>query len=585
MFAHDHDDDDESEGEGNSHNQSDDEQSEYSGLLGKPNSFWLRHLTAPPADGIGAMTMEDTGAHGHSWTNIRPFLAPDETITRQPPDKTGQADTPRTPQRPAHEQTPTPLASPALGKRNAQAAGQPPRGQSAAGDGSPPPSAQQGRLFADRYGASVGAGSPGSSTSGYEGGSSMRPTSNFYEDRSYYSSATLIQRRAEDERLTGRHWPSNVLSSPNDPDEAAYFDRLAIALGEVSPRALARASALRYVRAASSAQDDPLLATDIYSIIYYGLGLTVRPLDCSTLPQVLAVYHRGTRDIYLDWQLLQNPPIGAAALDPAAWRRVVDSSPLARFLLAWCAAVHLTDNYDIPLVLGFAPVPVALAQAAATGAQSTGAPIPIVSSDTLNRYRKAMEAVETLLAPAQRLWQQIASLNLPIHMGERDWRARIRAFYRYPGPSRPSTPNLPNFPGVPGAPGSPLGPSFGAQYPPYGGRPTGAPGGQGAPQSPGASIEDPAEQLIRVLAERNNCPRLFVESQLDGAIASPDWAEWSQRLTQEITALHMRYLTAARLFSMASANGAPGWGVPPLQGGSAAFGRQPPQNMQLILSL
>lgn len=363
----------------------------------------------------------------------------------------------------------------------------------------------------------------------------MRAYSNFSDDHYTYYGATLQQRRAEDERMTGRRWPTNALTSPVEPDEVAYFDQLAIALGEVSPRTLARASALRYVKAARTSQEDVIAATDIYAIIYFGLGLNIRPLDCSSLPQVLAVYYRTTREIYLDRSLLQNVPGGAAQLDPLVWRRAVDSSPLTRFLLAWCAAVHLTDNYDIPLVLGFAPVPVAAAQPPSSNNPlgNSGAAVNnanLVSSDTLNRYRKAMEATETLLAPAQRLWQQIAALSLPLNIGERDWRTRIRAIYGYTGPAYD--------------------------------RPSGGYGQQNASYNASA-YPDPAEQLVRVLAERNSCPRLFVESQLDGAEASPDWGEWSQRLTQEIPTLHMRYLTASRIFSMASASGAGSAWAPP----------------------
>lgn len=415
----------------------------------------------------------------------------------------------------------------------------------------------------------------------------MRAYSNFHDDRYTSYATTLQQRRAEDERMTGRRWPTNALTAPVEPDEVAYFDQLAIALGEVSPRTLARASALRYVKAARTAQEDSIAATDIYAIIFFGLGLTIRPLDCSSLPQVLAVYHRTTREIYLDRSLLQNLSGGTSLLDPQMWRRAVDGSPLTRFLLAWCAAVHLTDNYDIPLALGFAPVPAPVSSAG----QSQGAPNaangaagPLVnnanpvSSDTLNRYRKAMEASETLLAPAHRLWQQIAALNLPLNMGERDWRARIRAIYGYTGPAYDRPASAPGYAGGMGSMGAmgPLGavgaysqsnPNYNPNYP------------------------DPAEQLVRVLAERNSCPRLFVESQLDGAEASPDWGEWSQRLTQEIPTLHMRYLTASRIFGMASggpvggaaSTWAPAGGANPFS--ALGRGAQTPQTLQAVLSL
>ncbi len=407
----------------------------------------------------------------------------------------------------------------------------------------------------------------------------MRAYSHFNDDHYTVYSATLQQRRAEDERMTGRRWPTNALSSPVEPDEVAYFDQLAIALGEVSPRVLARANALRYVKAARAPQEDPIAATDIYAIIFYGLGLTIRPLDCSSLPQVLAVYHRTTREIYLDRSLLQNLAGGTTLLDPQMWRRAVDSSPLTRFLLAWCAAVHLTDNYDIPLALGFAPVPAPVPPPQGMNGVNGEAGTVVnaanpVSSDTLNRYRKAMEASETLLAPAHRLWQQIAALNLPLNMGERDWRGRIRAIYGYTGPAYDRPASAQGYNGARGPAGA------GGAYSAF---------GQSNP-SYNPAYPDPAEQLVRVLAERNNCPRLFVESQLGGAEASPDWAEWSQRLTQEIPTLHMRYLTAARMFSMASANSVgaatPAWSPAAGANPFSALGRpSAPQMLQAVLSL
>lgn len=327
----------------------------------------------------------------------------------------------------------------------------------------------------------------------------------------------LQQRRAEDERLTGRRWPGNGIAYPGSPQEAMYFDQLAIALGQVDPQTLARESALRYVRSARLHGDDDLAATDIYAILYYGLGMTLRPLDCTGLPHVLAVYHRATREVYLDWQLLKDPPVGRAALDSAAWRRAVDGSLLARVLLAWCAAVHLSDNYDVPLVLGFTPqAPSALPPGGVGGAPVPAA--PTLSGDTLNRYRKALVATATLLAPADRLWQQVTALRMRVRMGDPAWRVHLRSEFGYQA-------------GWPGTGGPAVG-------------------------------EDPVEQLIAVLAERNNCPQLLIEAQLDGAIAQMDWGTWSVQLLRELPALQMRFAAASQMFHMNSAAQAPAWALP-----------------------
>ena len=315
-----------------------------------------------------------------------------------------------------------------------------------------------------------------------------------------YSSLGLRQRRAEDERMTGRHWPSNGVVYPGSPHEAQFFDQLAIAFGEADPRTLACEAALRYVRSSRVPGDDELAPTDIYAIVYYGLGLTVRPLDCTGLPQALALYHRATHDVYIDWKLLQDPPYGRVTLDPSAWRRSVDGSAPARFLLAWCAAVHLTDNYDLPLMLGFTPhqggVP--------STPEGRGSSVP---PDTLNRYRKAITAVATLLAPEDRLWRQIAAIGLPLRPSETPWRDRLRAAYGYvPGHASQSQP-------------------------------------------------DPVAQLISMLAVRNNCPPILIEEQLGPSERLLDWGNWSVRLLHEISELQLRFASAARMFHLAAAAG------------------------------
>lgn len=322
-----------------------------------------------------------------------------------------------------------------------------------------------------------------------------------------YTSVALRQRRAEDERMTGRRWPGNGVAYPGSAQEAAFFEQLAIALGEAEPRVLARECALRYVRSSRIPGEDELAATDIYSILYYGLGLTVRPLDCTGLPQALALYHRATRDVYVDWKLLQDPPFGRTTLDPSAWRRAVDGSLPARFLLAWCAAIHLTDNFDLPLMLGFTPHPVALT------AEGTPAQAPAIGPDLLNRYRKAVLAAASLLAPEDRLWRQIATLGLHLSPGDRTWRTRLRAEYGFGGDGK-------------------------------------APAHAG-PFAPGPHV-DPAAHLIAALAERNNCPPSLIAAQLDGMDGALDWGGWTVELLREIPELQMRYQAAARMFHLAA---------------------------------
>jgi hypothetical protein len=320
-----------------------------------------------------------------------------------------------------------------------------------------------------------------------------------------YHLTALQQRRLEDERASGRHWPNSDVGVLGDPHEAQFFQQMAIAFGEVDPHVLARESALRYVRASRVSGEDQLAPTDIYAIMYYGLGLTLRPLNCTNLPQVMTVYYRQNRDIHLDWQLMNDPPYGNVTLDASAWRRAVDSSQLARFLIAWCAAIHLTDNYGVPLLLGFVP--------GQEGSTST----PTLSADTFNRYRIAIEAVGSLLAPVERLWQQINVLGWPVRLGDPEWRAHLRRSYRYAeGQRRPAN---------------------GADY------------GIRQYAQPAAAASDPVDRFLAVLAEYNNCPPLIIEAQLDGPALVPGWYSWSQRLLREIPMLAMRHASAAKAFA------------------------------------
>ena len=337
----------------------------------------------------------------------------------------------------------------------------------------------------------------------------------------------LTQRRAEDERRTGRHWPGNNLSYPGSPYEAMYFEDLAVALGHVDPQILTREGALRYVRSAVIPGEDSLGPTDIYAILYYGLGLTVRPLNCTGVPHILAVYNRESRDVYIDWTIVNDAPIGRSFFEASGWRRAVDASPLARFLLSWCCAVHISDNYDVPLVIGFTPV-----NSAAPGSRPAGVPLSALEPDTLNRYRKTLMATASLLAPAERLWQQISAYRVRIHMGDPEWRARLRA-------------------------------EFGFQ----GWRGTNGP-------AAGFSV-DPVDQLLDSLAEQNRCPRFLIEAQLDGNTGQLDWDVWSMHLMQQLPDLQQRYVAAAQMFRMSGQN--QNWA------GTARTTDSPPVQMRLSL--
>ena len=345
-----------------------------------------------------------------------------------------------------------------------------------------------------------------------------------------YVHADLQNRRAEDERLTGRSWPGSGIPHPANAHEAMIFDQLALALGEVNPRVFARERALRYVQASRLPEEDQLAPTDVYAIFYYGLGLTLRPLDCVGLPHVLATYHRRLHEVYLDWVLLQDPPYGRATLDQTAWRRAVDSSQLARLLVAWCVATHLCENYDVPLLLGFSlPVP----QPAHTDSLTSAGAASLLpagnTGDLLNRYRKTMIAFATLLAPQERLWQQISALQLGIHMGDAEWRAHLRGsragVWREVKTARRQTP-------------------LGIWYP---------------------RDVDPVAQVIRVLAELNNCPPSLIEWQLDGKMGVLDWDAWSMRLLGEVPVLQQRYAAAGQLLCGEARARVGGW---PVAGGA-----------------
>jgi hypothetical protein len=337
-----------------------------------------------------------------------------------------------------------------------------------------------------------------------------------------YFRADLQRRRLEDERLTGRCWPGSFTPLSNGQNDTLLDDQLTIALGDVDCRLLARESALRYVRASQRPGQhklDALVATDIYAIFYYGLGLSLRPLDCTGLPHVLAVYHRQSHDVYLDWSLLSDPPYGLDALDHAAWRRAVDTSPVARILLAWCVATHIAENFDVPLVLGYSAYTAPVTLEGQDVPKSMATPL---SSDTFNRYRKTITALAALLAPQERLSLQMASMGLPFPRGDPDWRVHLRAAYGHgTGWQRGHT-----------------------QQP--------LPGGA-------ASSSDVVEHVISVLAEQNHCPRLLVEWELDGNLGLLDWDTWSMDLLRGTFGLWMRYTAADQYFRTRTGTLRPQW--------------------------
>jgi hypothetical protein len=453
--------------------------SSFSGELGSPSTTWVGWLAAdsgveyePGSDG-----MDSYGAPVDSSTESPPQRTLfDERYSRQPWDQ----------------------SAPSSGRGTLM----PPSPSSI-------PRAEAGRTRAPRR-----------PSDGYTG---RLPTQDAY---SPFFHADLQQRRLQDERLTGRCWPGNGIPYPGSPHEAMFFDQLAIALGEVDPRTLARESALRYVRASRRPGEDTLGPTDIYAIFYYGLGLSLRPLDCAGLPHVLATYSRHLHEVYLDWTLLKDPPYGRATLDQSAWRRTLDNSPLARILLAWCAATHLAENYDVPLVLGFSGYTGPLGDSVQTQPLGGLTLSPAgMAGDVLNRYRKTILAFANLLAPQERLWQQVSALHLGIPMGDPQWRAYVRAICSLEGSAG-------------------------------GWRQAGVighllPGGFWYPHD-----MDPVEQLITILAERNCCPPSLVAWQLDGNPGILDWDAWSMQLLRDVPALQQRYAVAERYLYSSMPGGA-----------------------------
>jgi hypothetical protein len=312
-------------------------------------------------------------------------------------------------------------------------------------------------------------------------------------------------RRHQDYRATGRRWPgvnvTKLEQALTCPESAAYLGSVCVAVGAARTVALARMAAQRYLDAAQR-QSAPLDATDIYSIAYYGLGLTISPLDCSRNPETLAVYHQAVSHVHLDWTLFRQvlAPRGEGVVDPLVWRRVFDSSPTARFLLSWIVATHLTTPCDTPIHLGFVE------------AQSWQGLATQRNPDTLGRLHRALVAVQTLLAPIERVWDQVMALHLPVKVtrGDRRWRAVLRAF-------------------IPELPTAPLRP-------------------QATTRPDGRSPDDLDVLLVETLAEHNGCPPLLIERALDGADELPNWAAVSGRLLRELPQLSVRARQCVRMW-------------------------------------
>jgi hypothetical protein len=133
-------------------------------------------------------------------------------------------------------------------------------------------------------------------------------------------------------------------------------------------------------------------ATDVVGIACDGMGMQLEVLDCSQHPHILGVLYPAARQLYLDWTILHDAPKGIATHSTFVWRKAVDGSSLARFLVAWGAAHMTTVVEPRPVIYGF----------------SRPNETPTIA--TMQHRMATMRRVAQLLCPRPRLYGQVKEL-------------------------------------------------------------------------------------------------------------------------------------------------------------------------------
>lgn len=132
--------------------------------------------------------------------------------------------------------------------------------------------------------------------------------------------------------------------------------------------------------------------TDVVGIARNGMKVQLQLLDTSQQPNIVGVLYPATKQFFLDWTLLRGAPTSFGLQSTFAWRKSVDASPGARFLLAW-AIVHLSCENDYrPYTYGFLPTRTS------------------PNLHTVQRRLATMRRVAQLLCPRPRLYAQTQAL-------------------------------------------------------------------------------------------------------------------------------------------------------------------------------
>ena len=132
--------------------------------------------------------------------------------------------------------------------------------------------------------------------------------------------------------------------------------------------------------------------TDVVGIAKDGMKMQLELLNISQHLHVLGVLYPATKQLFLDWTLLRNAPTGLGTQSTFVWRKSVDSSPAARFLVAWAIA-HLSSESDpSPFVYSFVPARVTS------------------NIHTIQRRLTTMRRVAQLLCPRERLYRQMRDI-------------------------------------------------------------------------------------------------------------------------------------------------------------------------------
>lgn len=153
--------------------------------------------------------------------------------------------------------------------------------------------------------------------------------------------------------------------------------------------------------------------TNVYFLARYTYEIAVSPVTMADHELGLMLPRSGR--IWFNARLFADVPSGRDVSARDAWWRVVDTSPVVRFLLGWCLSVYGVARFrgaqheQLPgwsRLLHFSPT------------------LPECSNARAQLWGDVIQEVTNLFAPPARVWRQL-QMFAPIRTGDHRWHTRL----------------------------------------------------------------------------------------------------------------------------------------------------------------